>query len=392
MKNIYTKTFLLSLFILQLYLPVSLSAQCLCGGGVPATPIVQTLTIPPTTVSTLTFNFQQFNPATGTLSCVSFADTVTGTSITGARNTGPDSTAFLFLLSLTTKISGPGILISHPFSKTYGYDTLANYGVAGDTITYGPANIITNPTGSASAGSNAAYMGNGTVPFTFAVNGGMITQDGGSNYKSSVSTTIGGTMKLTYYYCPLVILASGLQNFSAYKKDNSNIGLKWNLQNPGIVSQFDVEYSTNGVDFVSVGTIAVDHNTPATNYNFNYMLNNSSSDAVYFRLKQYGTNAAMGYSSIQKVQLNGKAGSTMSIHPNPAVTGVSINFDHLLNGDYTVDLVNTAGQVVFNKKVKLANTNLLPLNWLNKPAPGIYFTRVTNTGSMEQQIGRVVIQ
>src|SRR3982751_854477 len=182
MKNIYIKILLFSLFILQLYLPVTLNAQCLCGGSVPATPIVQTLTVPPTTVSTITFNFQQFDPTVGLLSCVAFADTVTGSSITGARNTGPDSTAFLFSLNLSTKITGPGILISHPFSTTYGYDTLAQYGMPGDSITYGPANIITNPTGTASTGGNSAYLGTGTVPFTFSVNGGMVTLDGGSNY------------------------------------------------------------------------------------------------------------------------------------------------------------------------------------------------------------------
>src|SRR5450432_165202 len=208
MKKLYFKIFILFFFVLQLYLPVKLSAQCLCAAGVPATPIVQTISIPPSTVSTLTFNFQQFNPAVGTLSCVSLADTVTGVSYTGALNTGPDSTAFLFLLSLTSKISGPGILISHTFTQTYGYDTLAPYGQPADTITYGPTNIITNPTGSGSTGGNAAYLGLGTIPFTYSINGGMITQDGGSNYKSGVSTTIGGTLKLTYYYCPLAILAT----------------------------------------------------------------------------------------------------------------------------------------------------------------------------------------
>lgn len=391
MKNIYTKLLLLFL-TLQLYHPHGLSAQCLCAGGIPATGSTQTLTITPTTVSTLTFNFQQFDPSIGTLSCVSFADTVTGFSITGARNTGPDSTAFLFLLSLTTKISGPGILVSHPFSTTYGYDTLAPYGVPGDTITYGPENIITNPTGAASTGGNAAYLGTGTVPFTYAINGGMITQDGGSNYKSAVSTTIGGTLSLTYYYCPLSLLASNLENFSAYKKDNTVL-LKWDANNAEAINQFDVEYSTNGKDFSAVGTVPANHNSPAGSYNYNYTLNSSTgSGYLYFRIKQTANDSKTGYSSVQKVLLSDKTTPGVAIHPNPAVTGVSITFDHAMNGDYSIDLVNTAGQVVVNKKVKLAGTNSIPVSWTSKPAPGIYFTRITNTTTMEQQIIRVVIQ
>jgi hypothetical protein len=391
MKNIYSRIFLSFLFISPLYFSAKLSAQCLCAGGIPATASVQTITIPPTTVSTLTFNFQQFDPTIGTLSCVSFVDTVTGSSITGARNTGPDSTAFLFLLSLTSKISGPGILISHPFSTTYGYDTLAPYGIPGDTITYGPENIITNATGSGSTGGNAAYLGLGTVPFTYAINGGMITEDGGSNYKSSVSTTIGGTLSLLYYYCPLSLLATELQNFSAYKKDN-NIILKWDAPNAENINGFDIEYSTNGIDFTSLATVPANHNNPAGNYTYNYPVNNNSTGYVYFRIKETAGNNKTGYSAVQKVLLSEKTTAGIAIRPNPAVTGISITFDHLMSGDYSVDVVNTAGQVILNKKIRLDNSNTIPVSWTNKPAPGIYFTRVTNTSSMEQQIIRVVIQ
>ena len=391
MKNIYTKILLfLFSFILQLYAPATLSAQCLCAGAVPATPLTQSITIPPTTTSTLNFTFQQFDPSAGTLSCVSFADTVTGISYTGARNTGPDSTAYLFSLSLNAKITGPGILISHPFNKLYGYDTLAPYTTPGDTITYGPADFITNPIGSASTGGNAAYLGSGTVNFAYAINGGMITLDGGSNYKSSVSTTIGGTLSLTYYYCPLALLATNMQNFSAYKRDNF-IVLKWNAQNEEI-EHFDIEYSTNGTDFSSLASMPADHNTPSSSYNYNYALNSNSGGYVYFRIKQTSISDKYGYSAIQKISLSDKATVGMAIHPNPAITGMALTFDHLMSGDYSVDIVNTAGQVVFNKKVKLTNNNTIPLSWTNKPAPGIYFTRVTNTSSMEQQIVRLVIQ
>jgi hypothetical protein len=391
MKKLYIKLIVFLAFILQFYLPVKLNAQCLCTGGIPATPLVQTITLPPTTISTLSFNFQQFDPTVGTLSCVSFADTITGVSYTGARNTGPDTTAFLFLLSLTNKITGPGINITHPFTQEYGYDTLAPYGIPGDTITYGPTDIITNPFGAASTGGNAAYLGLGTVPFTYAINGGMITEDGGSNYKSAVSTTIGGTLSLTYYYCPLSILASNLLNFTAVKK-GSNIILNWDAQNADDITSYEIEYSTDGRTFSSVGTVDANHLASASSYDYNYTLNGNTSGYVYFRIKQTSISNKTGYSSVQKILLSDKSGSGVAIHPNPAVTGMVLTFDHLLTGDYSVDIVNTAGQVVFNKKIKMTGNNTIPVSWNSKPAPGIYFTRVTNTVSMEQQIIRLVIQ
>lgn len=391
MKNIYTKISI-HLLGLLLYLPSALTAQCLCGAGVPATPQTQTITIPPTTISTLNFTFQQFSPSIGTLQCVRVFDTITGISYTGARNTGPDSTDFLFLLSLTNKVSGPGFSISHPFTKTYGYDKLAPYGdpLNGDTITYGPANIITNPTGTAATTGNAAYIGNGTVNINYAVNGGMITQDGGSNYKSSVATTIGGTISLTYYYCPNSLLANGLQNFTAQKIDKT-IVLKWEAQNAPDISLFDIEYSLDGIAFSPVATLEANRGT-SSSYTYNYALNGSSEGPVYFRIKQTGTNSKTSYSAVQKIMLNQTNHPGITIRPNPVVTGLSVSFDQPLTGEYSVDLVNLSGQVIVNRKVKLANSSTIPVSWSSKPAPGIYFTRITNTNTMQQQIVRVVVQ
>ena len=73
---------------LQFFYQSSLYAQCLCSGGLPATAIDQTITISPTTTSTLDFGFQQFDPAIGNLACVSLHDTITGTSVTGAYEYG----------------------------------------------------------------------------------------------------------------------------------------------------------------------------------------------------------------------------------------------------------------------------------------------------------------
>ena len=408
MKNIYSRIFLLLFsFILQLYLPARLNAQCLCDLGIPATPITQSLTIPPTATSTLNFAFQQFDPSIGDLHCITFTNTVTGISYPGARNTNIgndttggfmhiDSTAYLFSLTLTNKITGPGITVNRPtYSAIYGYDTLAGrdtlLGIPGDTVNYGPVNFISNPTTTVSLGGNAAYIGLGTVNFAYTVNGGMITLDGGANYNASIASTLGGTLELTYYWCPMSLLASGLQHFSAYKKDN-NIILKWDAQNAAEIDQFDIEYSIDGITFTSVAKIAANHSAAASTYNYNYALNGNSSGYVYFRIKQTGNNDKSGYSAVQKILLNEKTGFGISIHPNPVTTGMSIAFDHPLNGDYSVDLVNMSGQVVVNKKLKLTNSNMIPVNWNSKPAPGIYFTRITNTSSMEQQIVRVIIQ
>ncbi len=238
MKNLYLKIFiLLTAFIFQLYLPTKINAQCLCALGVPATPVNQVVTIAPTASSNLVFTFDKFPPSTGTLSCINLTSNISGISNTGVRNNNKgnyhdaggveyvDSTNFRFLFALSSEIAGPGISEVQSFNTIYGYnklkamDTLLN--LPGDTITNGPTNFITNPTFTTNIGGNAGYIGTGTVDINYTVNGGLITLNGGANYTSRVISNIGGTLSLTYYWCPAALLANGLQNFSAHKNENN---------------------------------------------------------------------------------------------------------------------------------------------------------------------------
>jgi len=403
MKNIYTKiTLLLFSFILQLYLPASVDAQCLCGGGVPATALSYLQVVPPSQSSNTIFSFPKFDPAVGTLSCLRFDDTLTVMVTTVARNT--DTTKghnYKFLTSINAEVNGPRN--SGPYNwtasaasndTTYGpyfldKDTLPR--LPTDSITIGPDTLINNMIGSASPPDIAPFLGgSGVVNFSLDLSGGALASSGGTNYTAGLRSNSWGAFRLTYYYCPNSLLASGLQNFSASKQDK-NIILKWEAQNAANINQYEIEYSVDGISFTTVAKLAGSHTNTGT-YSYNYMLNGSSSGYVYFRIKQTGNDDKSAYSAVQKVLLNEKTTMGVSIRPNPVVTGMSVAFDRPLNGDYSVDLVNLSGQVIFNKKVKMINSNIIPVNWSNKPAPGIYFTRITNTSSMEQQIVRVIVQ
>jgi Secretion system C-terminal sorting domain len=392
MKNLYLKGFML-LACLSFFYQSSLYAQCTCTGGVPATAIDQSITISPTTASSLTFAFQQFNPTIGNLACVSLHDTITGTSVTGAGNTGPDSTAFLFQLTLTNKISGPGITLTHVYNAIHGYDTLAPYGQPGDTITYGPENIITFPTGIGSAGGNAAYLGTGTIGFTYSINGGLITLDGGSNYNSSVTTVIGGTLHLTYYWCPTVPLGIAISNFSAYKQ-NGTVSLQWlgSIDQNGII--YEIEYSKDNESWQSAGTVPAGSAPTGSVAQFQYQYNTAQTDVgeIYFRIKRIDPQGNVIYSVIKAINLqqaDQKPG--IQIYPNPVTQNIQVQFDELQTGNFTLELVNTTGQIIERKQVQLAGSYLTNLNLSVKPASGIYFLRALNQGSNRQFLTKVIV-
>jgi Secretion system C-terminal sorting domain len=392
MKNLYLRGLLVSACIF-IFIHPSLFAQCTCTGGIPATAIDQSISISPTTTSTLNFSFQQFNPAIGNLSCVTLHDTITGSSVTGAGNTGPDSTAFLFQLTLTNKISGPGITMTHVYNSVHGYDTLAPFGNPGDTITYGPENIITFPTGIASTGGNAAYLGLGTVNFAYSINGGMITLDGGSNYNSSVTTVIGGTLKLTYYWCPTVALGSAISNFSVYKK-NGNISLQWlgTTDQQDII--YEIDYSNDNEHWLAAGTVPAGSAPAGTVAQYQYQYNPTKADVgdIYFRIKRTDAEGNVIYSVIKVVNLqleDQRPG--IQIYPNPVNQKILIQFDEQQTGNYVLELVGTTGQVIAKKQVQLSGASITNMDLSNKPASGIYFLRAVNTANNRQFLTKVIV-
>jgi hypothetical protein len=391
MKNLYFRGILL-LACIHLICPSSLYAQCLCSSGLPATALDQTISISPTTASTLTFTFQQFNPAIGNLSCVSLHDTITGNSVTGAGNTGPDSTAFLFQLTLTNKISGPGITITHVYNAIHGYDTLAPYGQPGDTITYGPENIITNPNGVGSTGGNAAYLGLGTVNFTYAINGGLITLDGGSNYNSSVTTVIGGIMKLTYYWCPAVALGSAITGFSVYK-NKGTISLQWMGTNDQNDIVYEIEYSRNGEDWQAAGTVPAGSAPTGTVAQYQYQYNPSKTDVgqVYFRIKRSDPEGNIVYSVVKEVNLQQEDQRPgIQVYPNPVNRTIMIQFDEPQTGSFSLELVNTTGQIIERKEIQLTGTGIASMDLSHKPASGIYFLRAVDRVHNRQFLTKVI--
>ena len=392
MKNLYLRGLLVSACVI-IFLHPSPYAQCTCTGGIPATAIDQSISISPTTTSTLNFSFQQFNPAIGNLSCVSLHDTITGNSITGAGNTGPDSTAFLFQLTLTNKISGPGITMTHVYNSVHGYDTLAPFGTPGDTITYGPENIITIPTGLGTTGGNAAYLGLGTVNFTYSINGGMITLDGGSNYNSSVTTVIGGTLKLTYYWCPTVALGAEISNFSVFK-NNGSISLQWlgTTDQQDII--YEIDYSNDNEHWLAAGTVPAGSAPAGTVAQYQYQYNPTKADVgdLYFRIKRTDAEGNVIYSVIKVVNLQQEDQRPgIQIYPNPVNQKILIQFDEQQTGNYVLELVGTTGQVIAKKQVQLSGTSITNMDLSTKPASGIYFLRAVNMANNRQFLTKVIV-
>jgi hypothetical protein len=395
MKRVYPLLFTVTL--LTVNLPQIAKAQCTCTGGVPATPVDYYASFGPTNTSSTSVSFPQFNPSIGTLACLKLKDSISGVSTTHVTNTGPDSTQFEFLLTVSNDIKGPaggGINIVQPFNQIYGPDSLAPSGIPGDTITYGPDTIFNNATASGTSTSTAPYLGFGNVNFTYQISGGVNSLEGGLNYLAGPTTVYWGEFHLTYYWCPAAPLATTIQDFTAVPNGNS-ILLQWLATNQEPNTTYDIQISTDGRNFTTLGEAENDAASTGTSskYQYQYNLDPANMGKLYFRVEETDGTGNVGYSEIVVVDPNNNSANDISYqtYPNPATNSLLFQFNSNQTGRFLLQLVNTAGQIVQETAVTLTGSNQIRMNLSPQPVKGLYFLRTSDLTHNRSFVSKVFI-
>jgi len=391
----------ISLFIVVsiVNIPWVAGAQCNCSAGVPATPITYYASFATTKQPSTSVTFPQFNPAIGTLACLTVNDTVTGVTTTVAYNTAPVPVTYKFLLNISDDLEGPaggGLSVSNLYSRIYGPTTLQRGGFPGDSVTYGPDTLYNSAVGSASTSSNTApYLGNGNIDFTYSLSGGLVTTQGGTNYGQQITTSYWGNFSLTYYWCPATPLATTIRDFTATPQGNT-ILLQWITENQQPNTQYEIQTSQDGKNFYTLGEAEGDASATGTaaKYQYQYDPDPSYVGKLYFRIEEKDPSGKISLSAILIVEPSG-AGNTglvrLQTFPNPATNSLQVLFNSGQTGRFLVELVATSGQVVQQKAVTLTGTNQITLDLSPQPPRGLYFLRTTDLSHSRNFVNKVFI-
>jgi hypothetical protein len=396
MKRVYSLMPAIYVFVMA-GLPRIAAAQCTCSGGAPATAIVYNTVLPVSSAATSSVGFPQFNPAIGTLSCLSLDDTITGVSVTHVTNTGPTKTKFQFLLTVSNDIEGPpggGFSEIDPFVKPYGPDSLDLFGNPGDSITYGPDTIFNQNVNHSHSTNTGPFLGVGSVNFTYTINGGLTSLQGGLNYNDQITTTYWGNFSLTYYWCPTIILATSIENFTA-SPQGGNLLLQWISTNELNNTTYEIQTSTDGKQFTDVGQTESSPLTAGSTakYQYQYHPDQAVVGKLYFRIRQTDANGKISYSTILVISPDGQNGAPISYQtfPNPATNSLLFQFNSNQTGRYMLELINTAGQVILQKPVTLTGTSQIRLDLSPQPVKGLYYLRTKDLTHDQEYVSKVLI-
>ncbi len=185
-------------------------------------------------------------------------------------------------------------------------------------------------------------------------------------------------------YGPVVLNFAGMASsatlpvkLSAFsvKLNGSAVAIAWTTDMELNSDRFEIEKSTDGVNWKTVGTVKSHGNSSVVNkYSFSDVVKTTGS--INYRLKMVDIDEAFEYSAIKSVKA--EVAHEMSIYPNPATDYVVINSKNS-NDKVNVQLINYNGQVL-----KQVNGGAKVSLSVNEFKAGNYVVKVSDTNGVAQ--------
>lgn len=153
-----------------------------------------------------------------------------------------------------------------------------------------------------------------------------------------------------------------LTSFTGYK-DGAVNQLVWKTSSELNTLEFVIERSTNGINFVEIGTVAAaGYSTMPLTYN--YTDANPVNGINYYRLKMVDIDYTYEYSNIIAINnINTTIGNDIIIYPNPSEGEVFASITGIRNQNVICNILDMSGRVISSTRIALNDgKNIVPLN------------------------------
>lgn len=183
------------------------------------------------------------------------------------------------------------------------------------------------------------------------------------------------------YTSACTVLPLTLLNFEA-TKSAADIFLKWETTNEINTSGFDIERSTDGTNFQTIGTVQSTGRQTLNRYSYMDKIGNDLNGTLYYRLRMTDIDGKFTISNVAKVTVDSRV--TLSLFPNPVgnqlifITGENMN-------NAIVSIIGQDGRTLLSQKfgnINGSNKNTIDVSTL--PA-GVYILRLKNNNRVSTQ-------
>ncbi|MBK9382008.1 MAG: T9SS type A sorting domain-containing protein [Chitinophagaceae bacterium] len=162
-------------------------------------------------------------------------------------------------------------------------------------------------------------------------------------------------------------------DFNALAKNNNRVNLNWSTLQENNVSHYTVEYSANGRDYTSIGTVAAAGNTTnVTNYSFVHNTPDVQK-TNYYRIRQSDLDGKTAYSVIRPVRFSKGTVAPILVTPNPVRDRLQLSVQA---ENIRIMLVDLSGRTLKNMNLQPGNHELS----VTELAPGMYHLVIFQDG------------
>ena len=175
-------------------------------------------------------------------------------------------------------------------------------------------------------------------------------------------------------------LPISLVSFSGHNNGGNNL-LEWTTSSEANSNYFELQRSTDGINFVKAANIpAAGNSSTAKNYNYTDNISAINSNLFYYRLMQVDISGQVKYSTIVKIKLSIK-GFNVEASPNPFADQLRVQIDATQKENAVITLNSLDGKKILQQNTALnKGSNAVLLDKLDNLAGGVYLlTVVTDT-------------
>ena len=178
-----------------------------------------------------------------------------------------------------------------------------------------------------------------------------------------------------------VILPLSLLNFNAKEQDCA-VALSWETADEVNVQRYDIQQSSDGAVFKTIGSEAAQNTLPGSNHQYDFTATQPEENA-YYRLQMIDIDGNYTYSPVVAMHISCYANNYLTLYPNFLPRGntgpVNLHFNLAYTGNAFIVITNAIGQVLEKMPIVINDgTNVVGLNTSVLTASGTYFVQLTN--------------
>jgi Secretion system C-terminal sorting domain len=181
-------------------------------------------------------------------------------------------------------------------------------------------------------------------------------------------------------YPQLSALPVKLLSFSGNYR-NQKTTLNWQTEAEQNLNYFEIERSSNGSNYVSIGTKPSTGNvTSRQDYQFSDDLSAISGPVFTYRLKMVDIDGQFKYSNVIMIRKETSSIYGITINPNPVSDGMAtVRFTAATTGGIEFRVVDLSGKIILHQQNKVQEgNNSISINGLDHLLPGMYVMKLSN--------------